>query len=210
MKRLLWIGMLALLVLLLGLWLGSRSRQPDAYQVERAALKIQFARSMLPFRVAFYVLLGTVVLSTLAGLGWSTIRWLNRRADTLYPDASGLYPIRENRVGRARVFHDPNRTLGGATVYASGGPPVDVRYPLPGGHVGAQQQVTAQAQAAQVLRAAVSGPSPLPSPRSWPVDLLAERRVSRPLPEVQELPYEPSHIDRLLLQDGDPAGPGPF
>ena len=27
------------------------------------------------------------------------MRWLNRRADTVYPDRAGLYPIREGRVG---------------------------------------------------------------------------------------------------------------
>ncbi len=47
---------------------------------------------------------------------------MNRRADTLYPDSAGLYPIREGRIGQAKVFHDPNRTLTGATIYAAGGP----------------------------------------------------------------------------------------
>ena len=31
----------------------------------------------------------------------------------------------------------------------------------------------------------------------------APRRVSRPLPEVKELELESSHVERLLLEDGD-------
>jgi hypothetical protein len=64
-----------------------------------------------------------------------------------------------------------------------------------------QQQVTAQAQVAQALRAAVSGPSALPGSRAPAIDLL-ERKVAQSMPEVQELPFEPSHIERLLLLDG--------
>jgi hypothetical protein len=175
-KHLLLIASLILLLLGFGLWLGSRVRPPTAYELERQALGLEFARRLLPFRVAFLALLGGVVLLTVGGLGWGVVRWLHRRAGTLYPDASGLYPLREGRVGRSRVFHDPNRAL---------------------------QQVTGQAQAVQALRAAVSGPSPLPSSRQLPLDLLVQRRVSQPLPEVRELPYQPAHIERLLLEDGE-------
>jgi hypothetical protein len=62
--------------------------------------------------------------------------------------------------------------------------------------------VTGQAQAAQALRAAVSGASSLPTAQGFPAGLF-ERQQARPLPEVRELGYEPSHIERLLLQDGD-------
>ena len=131
------------------------------------------------------------------------MRWLHRRVDTLYPDQAGLYPIREGRVGQAKVFHDPNRTLGGTTVYADGEPDVAVRHPVPDGQEMAQERVTAQAQAAQALRAAVSGigsPPPNPDP---PLDLLDQQRVTRPLPEVKTLDLEPSHIERLLLEKGE-------
>jgi hypothetical protein len=91
-------------------------------------------------------------------------------------------------------------------VYATGRQSVTVQHALPGGLTGAQQQVTGQAQAAQALRAAVSGPMPLPPRQNLPFDLLAEQRISQPLPQVKELDYEPSHIERLLLEDGDPDG----
>ena len=130
------------------------------------------------------------------------MRWLNRRADTVYPDRAGLYPIREGRVGQAKVFHDPNRTLSGTTVYATGEPAITVRQPVPEGRLDVQQQVTGQAQAAQALRASVSGAS-LPAGRAIPREMFDRPVASRALPEVRELDLEPSHVERLLLEDGE-------
>jgi hypothetical protein len=155
--------------------------------------------------VAFRVALGAVFVLTLAGLGWSTVRWLHRRAETVYPNRAGLYPIREGRVGGVKVFHDPNRTLGGSTLYSTAGRDIQVQHPLPLGQEATQQQITAQAQVAQAVRAAVSGSSPLPAAQNLPADLLANARLSRPMPEVRELAWEPSHIERLLLQEGGEA-----
>jgi hypothetical protein len=126
---------------------------------------------------------------------------MSRRTDLVYPDQSGLYPLREHHIGRATVVHDPNRTLTGTTVYASGDQRISVQHPVPQNHLSVQQQVTAQAQVAQALRAAVSGPSALPGARAPAIDLL-ERKVAQSMPEVQELSFEPSHIERLLLLDG--------
>lgn len=202
MKRLFLFGLLLLLAVGVGLWLGNSPRQPTAYDLERSSMSLEFARTLLPFRVAFRVLLGTVVLLTFAGLGWGGVRWLHRRADTVYPDQAGLYPLREGRIGGAKVFHDPNRTLTGSTLYAAGPSTVEVRHAMPERQAYAQQQVTTQAQATQALRAAVSGSAPLPAGEHLPIGALSSRRVSRPLPEVQSLELEPSHIERLLLEDG--------
>ena len=209
MKRVLFVGVLLALALGAGLRLGARPRQVTAYQRERTAVSMQVERSMVPYRIAFRVLLGLVALFTTGGLGWGAVRWLNRRADTVYADRSGLYPIREGRVGHAKVFHDPNRTLSGTTVYASGHETVSVRHPVPAGRLDVQQQVTGQAQATQALRAAVSGSA---IQRGLPSDLLHQSRdllgqssMARPLPQVKELDVEPMHIERLLLADGDRA-----
>jgi hypothetical protein len=203
MKRIFVLLLLLAVAVGVGLWLGARPRQPTPYQVERASLSLEMARTMQPFQIAFRVLLGLVALFTLGGLGWGAVRWLNRRADTVYPDRSGLYPIREGRVGQAKVFHDPNRTLTGTTVYAAGEGRITVQNPLPEGRMDVQQQVTGQAQVAQALRASVSGPSSLPSGRAMPRDMFEPSGLSRSLPEVKELQLEPSHIERLLLEDGD-------
>ena len=202
MKRILLIGVLVVVAVGVGLWLGGRERQPTPFQVERASINLERARTMLPFQIAFRVLLGLVTLFTVGGLGWGAVRWLNRRADTVYPDRSGLYPIREGRVGQAKVFHDPNRTLTGTTVYATGERTITVQNPLPEGRLDVQQQVTGQAQVTQALRASVSGTS-LPAGRTVPRDVFERPGMSRPLPEVKELELESSHIERLLLEDGD-------
>ena len=204
MKRLLFIGILLSIAIALGvgLWLGGRSRGPSAYELERTAMDLKVASAMVPFQIAFRVLLGCVALFIFAGLGWGIVRWLNHRISTLYPNRAGLYPIREERVGQAKVFHDPNRTLTGTTVYANETPNLTVQHPLPPGQEAAQWQVTGQAQATQALRAAVSGPMPLPAGQIAG-DMFDQRRLSRPLPEVKRLDLEPMHIERLLLDNGE-------
>lgn len=203
MRRFVIFVVLLVVAVAVGLILGNRPPERTSYQLERAAMDLELARSMLPFKIAFRVLLGIILLATVAGLGWGGIRWLHRRADTVYPDRAGLYPIREGRLGNSHIFHDPNRALTGSTVYATGRPQVAVEHAVPEGQAHLQQQVTAQAQVAQAVRAAVSGSGAMPHRESLPIDMLSERRVSRPLPEVKSLDLEPSHIERLLLQDGD-------
>jgi hypothetical protein len=200
MKRILVLLLLLTLAVGLGLWLGG-VRQSTAYRSERAAMNLEMARTLLPFQIAFRIVLGLVTLFTLGGLGWGLVRWLNRRADTVYPDRAGLYPIREGRMGQARVFHDPNRTPTGTTVYAAGERQIRVQHALPEGRMDVQQRVTGQAQAAQALRASVSGNAPLPSGQAAARDMFERTGLSRPLPEVQELDLEPSHIERLLIED---------
>jgi hypothetical protein len=166
-------------------------------------MSLQVSRTMVPFQVAFRVLLGGVVLFTFGGLGVGLVRWINHRVNTLYPNNAGLYPVREERVGQAKVFHDPNRAPTATTVYASGVPSLTVQNPLPPGQAAAQFQVTGQAQATQALRAAVSGHTSLPSGGPVSTDMFSQGRVARPLPEVKMLDLEPSHIERLLLETGE-------
>jgi hypothetical protein len=206
MKRYILFALLLVVALGVGLLWGSRTAEPTAHDLARTAMDVELARTMLPFRIAFRVLIGATTILTTAGLGWGIVRWLHLRTDTIYPNHAGLYPIREGRIGRSRIFHDPNRTLGGSTVYATDHPDLEVLHPVPDGQALAQHQVTAQAQAAQALRAAVSGRSPLHTANPIPAQFLPERRVSRPLPEVTPLELEPSHIERLLLEDGESDG----
>jgi len=205
MRRVLLFASIIVITLGVGLWLGNGPTSPTPQEIARSTMDAELERTMLPFRVAFRILLGSIALLTLSGLGWGAIRWVLRRADTVYPDQAGLYPIREERVGSAKVFHDPNRTMAGTTIYGSRAEKIQVRQPVPEGQVMAQQQITAQAQVAQALRAAVSGTSPLSTAQPLPLDALQPRRVSRPLPEVRTLQLEPSHIERLLIEDGEHA-----
>jgi len=205
MRRVLLFASIVVITLAAGLWLGNGPASPTPQEIARSAMEAELERTMLPFRVAFRILLGSIVLLTLGGLGWGAIRWMLRRADTVYPDQAGLYPIREERVGSAKVFHDPNRTMAGTTIYGARAQKIQVRQPVPEGQAPAQQQITAQAQVAQALRAAVSGTSPLSTAQPLPLDALQPRRVSRPLPEVRTLALEPSHVERLLIEDGEHA-----
>jgi len=193
MKRYLVLILLLALSVGIGLWLGGRSRVPTVYEIERSSMRIELARALLPYRLAFRIALGALLLLTLGGLGWGTVCWLHRRVDTVYPDDAGLYPIRERRIGRARVFHDPNRAPTATTVYVTGQPGLRVEHALPEGGAYVQGQVTGQAQAAQAIRAAVSGGGP-----GFSAGAFVGRRVSRPLPEVRPLDLEPSHVERLL------------
>ncbi|MBN1579327.1 MAG: hypothetical protein JXA89_01395 [Anaerolineae bacterium] len=205
MKRFVVIGVMTAIVIALGLgaWLGGGSREPSAYELERTAMSLQVSRTMVPFQVAFRVLLGGVVLFVFGGVGVGLVRWINHRVNTLYPNNAGLYPVREGRIGQAKVFHDPNRAPTATTVYANGVPALTVQHPLPPGEAAAQFQVTGQAQATQALRAAVSGYNSLPSGGPVSTDMFNQNRIGRPLPEVKMLDLEPSHIERLLLETGE-------
>lgn len=205
MKRYLFLILLLAVAVGIGLWLGGRERTPTAADLERSALRLEYAHALLPYRLAFRIALGTVLLFTLGGLGWGIVRWLHRRVDTVYPNDAGLYPIRERRIGRARVFHDPNRAPTAATIYALEqlrphlARDVRVEHALPEGGTYLQGQVTGQAQAAQAIRAAVSGGGAPPLESGFAGNTFNAPRVSRPLPEVVSLDLEPSHVERLLI-----------
>ncbi|MFN2166843.1 MAG: hypothetical protein ACK2U9_11355, partial [Anaerolineae bacterium] len=119
MRRALLFASIMVITLGMGLWLGNDPTSPTPQEIARSTMDAELEQTMLPFRVAFRILLGSIILLTLAGLGWGAIRWMLRRADTVYPDQAGLYPIREERVGSAKVFHDPNRTMAGTTIYGA-------------------------------------------------------------------------------------------
>jgi hypothetical protein len=206
MKRYMSLVVLLIAAVGIGLWLGGRARTPTAYEIERSSMQLEFAQALLPYRLAFRVALGVVLLLTLGGLGWGAVRWLHRRVDTVYPNDAGLYPIRERRIGRARVFHDPNRAPTATTAYVAAGAGLCVEHALPEGGAYTQGQVTGQAQAAQAIRAAVSGGGTVPPGAGLTSGTYNGRRVSRPLPEVQPLDLEPSHVERLLIVEDDDAG----
>jgi hypothetical protein len=205
MKRYLFLILLLALAVGIGLWLGGRPRTPTAADLERSALRLEYAHALLPYRLAFRIVLGIVLLLTLSGLGWGAVRWLHRRVDTIYPNDAGLYPIRERRMGQARVFHDPNRAPTATTIYALEqlrprlARDVRVEHALPEEGVYLQGQVTGQAQAAQAIRAAVSGGGSPPLEPGFAGNTFNAPRVSRPLPEVVALDLEPSHVERLLI-----------
>lgn len=95
------------------------------------------------------VALAILTLTTLGGLSWGLVQIVHRRANTIYPNQTELYPVIRGRVGQAVYYHDPNRAPTPTTVYASGPdkPSVQVIYVTARGYEGEQTQITTQAQA---------------------------------------------------------------
>ena len=183
------------LLVVIALVIGSviadnRQRERESPQITQA--KEAIAIRWLWIGMVIKLILAIILLAFLAGLAYAAVRLTLKRAMTIYPDRSGLYPVVDRKVGKIRVFHDPNRAPVAATLYTPEGVTFVVS-PEPGP---GQLQVTGQAQAAQALRAAASGVGLTPD--------TAERIVRpqtplvKPLPPVEVWDIEPTHVERLL------------
>jgi len=183
--------LLMLVVITLAVYVAATDHQQEE------SPQIVYAKEAIAIRwlwigMAMKVVLGIILLAFLAGLAYAAVRLTLKRAMTIYPDRSGLYPVVDRKVGKIRVFHDPNRAPVAATLYTPEGVTFVVS-PEPGP---GQLQVTGQAQAAQALRAAASGVGLTPD--------TAERIVRpqtplvKPLPPVEVWDIEPTHVERLL------------
>jgi len=167
----------------------------ESFQV--AHTKEAIAIRWLWIGMAMKLTLGIILLAFLAGLAYAAVRLALKRATTIYPDRSGLYPVVQCRVGNSRVFHDPNRTPVATTIYTTQGVTFAASPDLSPG----QLQVTGQAQVAQALRAAASGPGLTPD--------MTERIVRpqtplvKPLPPVEVWDIEPPHVERLLEENNE-------
>ncbi len=96
--------------LVIGLLLADANRgETSTVEREMAALRLETARRLQIVTIGFRAGLAAVILLTLGGIAFGTVRFILRRTDTVYPNKAGLYPIREGRIGRIRFFHDPNR-----------------------------------------------------------------------------------------------------
>jgi len=173
------------------------NQQEESPQVARTREAI--AIRWLWIGMAMKVVLGLIVLTFLAGLAYAAVRLALKRAMTIYPDHSGLYPVVQCRVGNNRVFHDPNRTPVATTIYTAQGVTFAAS-PDPGP---GQLQVTGQAQAAQALRAAASGIGLPPATAEKIVGGGSQDPLVKPLPPVEVWDVEPAHVARLLEEVGD-------
>ncbi|MCD6554364.1 MAG: hypothetical protein J7M16_10175 [Anaerolineae bacterium] len=195
------IVVLIVATLVIGLLLADTNRgKYSTVEREMAALRLETARRLQVVTIGFRAGLAVVALSTLGGIGFGAIRFILRRADTIYPDKAGLYPIREGRIGSIRFFHDPNRAPMPTTLYS----PQGVSHLTAPGFEADQLRVTGQAQAAQALRAASSGGGiNLQSRQLVEAIIPPERRLSKPIPPVEVWDIEPAHVARLLEEVGD-------
>ncbi|RLC70415.1 MAG: hypothetical protein DRI52_07115 [Chloroflexi bacterium] len=187
--------------LVIGLLLADANRgETSTVEREMAALRLETARRLQIVTIGFRAGLAAVILLTLGGIAFGTVRFILRRTDTVYPNKAGLYPIREGRIGRIRFFHDPNRAPMPTALYG----PQGVSHLTASGFEADQLQITGQAQAAQALRAASSGNGiDLQSRQLVEAIIPPERRLSRPIPPVEVWDIEPAHVARLLEEVGD-------
>ncbi|MBC7249303.1 MAG: hypothetical protein H5T62_03390 [Anaerolineae bacterium] len=188
--------LLVMLALVIGSVIANNQREESP---EIAHTKEAIAIRWLWISMALKVAFGLIVLAFLGGLAYAAVRLALKRATTIYPDHSGLYPVVQCRVGNSRVFHDPNRTPVATTVYTPQGVTfVASPDPSPG-----QLQVTGQAQVAQALRAAASGVGLPPATAEKIVGGGPQDPLVRPLPPVEVWDVEPAHVARLLEEIGD-------
>lgn len=122
--------------------------------------------------------IGGLVVFVLTGLG--AVAWVNRKANSVYPNAAGQYPVIIRKVGNTLTMHDPNRGLGPTAVYTAPGlierigyaiaiarglpapqPGIGAAFPTPGSEP-TMAQLATQAQAVGLMAAATRPQSILP------------------------------------------------
>lgn len=93
-------------------------QQAEADKARAEALATTAAQPALVARnvlVALSTGLGALVL--VMGLAIAAVRWANKRASSIYPNAAGMYPVIVTRGWGWAALHDPNRGLGPTAIY---------------------------------------------------------------------------------------------
>lgn len=170
-----------------------------AHQAEVHELRMERAEALEPWERGFRIGAMAILLVALAGVGYGLTRLLVRRANTIYADAHGIFPVIRGRVGGAAYIHDPNRAPTPCTLYrADDTAGASVTHVLPKGMEGDQLQITSQAQVVQAVRAGVSGTG---------LDDMIQGAIremvdgdGRRLPQVRRVEV-PEGVMRLLEQD---------
>lgn len=137
-----------------------RQAQLAQAQAVQAAKPAMTARNtMMAFGVGAFVLILGV------GSSFALIAWLNKRATSVYPNASGQYPVIIKKTWDGVIVHDANRAIGPTTVYTvpslQAGVAQRLGLPVVGevnaqGQAASEQahiQITSQAQAVSALSA---------------------------------------------------------
>lgn len=202
-RKVLVLTSLAIVILLLVLMACNSEPNWEQEQLATEKLRAQVRmeqerrEALEPWVRVFYIALGTVIILSLAGLSTVVIIALyNRWAATVPPTATGLYPLLRARLGLRGpvVIHDPNRQPMATTIYGKNGP----TFPqLPG-----QAQATAQAQLVQATAARYREHQTIVNEYYVQPQTGEPKHLSAPLPEPEISTLEPSHVERLLLEEG--------
>jgi hypothetical protein len=194
------------LALILGAVLAGQGRPSETYQLEKEALHLRTATKMQTVKVGFWGGLAAIALLGGAGITAGLVRNVWRRSQIIHPHVNGLFPIVQIRAGGQTCYHDPNRQLSGSVAYGSGQGGTIVRHLMPPNDQGEQLQVTAQAQAAQLVAAAGQGRGLTVQSRQF-AERVALAMVPHPVPRLPEIvvpdtsiPQE-QHLLTALRQD---------
>jgi len=184
------LSLAALLVLALGVSIAGRGETSTGYQRQIETLYLQTATRMHVIKVGLWGGLALVVVLGAAGVAAGLVRLVWLRSQLIPPQSNGLFPVIQGHTCRQTYYHDPNRQLAGSVAYGTG-PDGAVARPLqlPDDR-GQQLQVTAQAQAAQLVAAAVQGQNLTAQGRRL-AERVAQATAPRPTP----------HLPRVIVPD---------
>ena len=172
---------------------------------EQAKATLEEHKRREPLRHGFWLGLSVVVLGMMVGASLGGILWLRRRANTIYPDAHGIFPVIRGKVGNLLYYHDPNRAVSAVTIYSTvqNASRMEVSHVLSRDLTQIQAQITTQAQNVQAIRAGTSRARQehrIPHLLTAPVVGRAE--PESPVVEIIE-DLDPSDVEQMLLEYRD-------
>lgn len=192
-------GVLVLiLVFLAGIWFASRPS--DTYVLQREAQKIESAARLTQVKDWFFTGAAISFLVAIAGGVVVGLYWLWTQTSFIRPNR-GLFPVIRGRIGKTTFYHDPNRQLRGAVAYLP-----DANEGVRATHMGdgtesAHVQIASQAQATQLVAAAVGKKGEGLDPQGQEVvSRVAQSIANNPARMPDVLPLDTGvPDDRLLL-----------
>lgn len=195
-------------------------RQIVEAQADKARADAEATRNAIPAITLRNALiqtgLGVGVLVLAIGSAFAVVAWLNKRAVSIYPNSAGMYPVIIKRLWNGiTIVHDPNRALGPTTIYTApslpamllgkGEQPPSAHFPAPGSE-GTLLQLSTQAQAIGLMAAVTrknGGEVDARQAGQLAQALINRPAIAAPLPPVRPSRLEPSHVERLLLENND-------
>jgi hypothetical protein len=176
-----------------------RERIKNEALAEKLAIDIRQKQTLSNWIVVAKVAAGGLALVAVTGAVVVALAFGVRLALTIAPNRQGIFPLIMGRLKGSWVVYDANRSPSAVTSIGDGKP--QVTYSLPEGMD--QARITAQAQAVQALAAVASGEQGGSKAGELVSGVMGQSsQLGRPLPDVQKSPWEPSHIERLLIESG--------
>ena len=168
-----------------------------------AELEIEKQLQLQPLEFAFRVAIVIIVSITLASLGFQLVRYASNRAGMVWPSADGVFPLIKVKVGRDQIVYDPNRAVTPSVIFSADEVgTVSVLHIASSAHPSDQRQISSQAQVVQGIIAAARHAGDRQSSQLVKTALQALPPPEPTLPEVTVLDIEPSHVERLLAEEG--------